>query len=318
MMTLTTDVRSDRSQAAVSSQGLWQGKHGRELRNSLLALAFLSPSLLVFTMFVFVPLLRSIQLSLHATNLIGQMRDFVGLEYYQRMFADPEFYHSIRVSVTFAIYTVSLTILFAMGLSLLGNIRIRGIAVFRTFFSTTIAVSGATASLIFVFLFNLSNGVFNYILDLLNLPRVPWLTNETSALFSVSMVTVWLALGLNTIIMLAGMQGISDELYEAARIDGAGFWNQFRHITLPLLSPTLFFLIVIDTLAALQAFTQINVMTRGGPVNSTMTLVYAIYRQFYFNGAYGYAAAQSIVLLLIMLCLTTVQFFGLERRVHYS
>jgi sn-glycerol 3-phosphate transport system permease protein len=170
--------------------------------------------------------------------------------------------------------------------------------------------------LIFLLLFNLSIGVFNYILDVLGLPRVPWLTNETSALFSVSLVTIWLALGLNTIIMLAGMQGIPDELYEAARIDGAAFWNQFRHVTLPLLSPTL--LVVIDTLSALQAVTQINVMTRGGPVNATQTLVYSIYRQFYFNGNYGYAAAQSAILLVIMLTLTSVQFFGLERRVYYS
>jgi sn-glycerol 3-phosphate transport system permease protein len=132
------------------------------------------------------------------------------------------------------------------------------------------------------------------------------------------MVTIWLALGLNTIIMLAGMQGIPDELYEAARIDGAGFWSQFRHVTLPLLSSTIFFLIVIDTLSAFQAFTQINVMTRGGPVNATNTLVYEIYREFFFNGAYGYAAAQAVVLLVIMLMLTTVQFFGLERRVYYQ
>ena len=318
-MTLpTTDARSGHTALDSPGRGLLEGKRGRETRNFLLALGFLSPSLLVFTVFVFVPLLRSIQLSVYSTNPLGQMRDFVGLEYYRRLFADRQFYNSIRVSAVFAIYTVTLTVLFALGLSLLGNIRIRGITVFRTFFSTTIAVSGATASLIFLLLFNLSNGVFNYLLDVLGLPRVPWLTNETSALFSVSLVTIWLALGLNTIIMLAGMQGIPDELYEAARIDGAAFWSQFRHVTLPLLSPTLFFLIVIDTLAALQAFTQINVMTRGGPVNATQTLVYAIYRQFYFNGNYGYAAAQSVILLVIMLALTSIQFFGLERRVYYS
>jgi len=318
-MTLpTSEVRSARTVPVSLAQGLLYGGRGREIRNLLLALGFLSPSLLVFLVFVFIPLLRSVQLSMHATNPIGQMRDFVGLEQYQRLITDPDFYNSIRVSVTFAFYAVSLTVLLSLGLALLGNIRIRGIAVFRTIFSSTIAVSGATASLIFLLLFNLSIGIFNYILDLLYLPRVPWLTDPVWALFSVSMVTIWLALGLNTIIMLAGMQGIPDELYEAARIDGAGFWEQFRHVTLPLLSPTIFFLIVIDTLSAFQAFTQIQVMTRGGPVNATNTLVYSIYRSFYFNGAYGYAAAQAVVLLFIMLALTTVQFFGLERRVYYQ
>lgn len=131
-------------------------------------------------------------------------------------------------------------------------------------------------------------------------------------------MTIWLSLGLNTIILLAGMQGIPDELYEAARVDGAGFLRQLRNVTLPLLSPTIFFLLVIDTLAAFQAFTQFNVLTRGGPVNSTMTIVYAIYRDFYFNATYGYAAAQSVILLFIMLGLTLFQFFGLERRVFYQ
>jgi ABC-type sugar transport system permease subunit len=288
------------------------------VHNFFLALGFLSPSLLVFLVFVFIPLIRSFQLSFHATNPLGQMRDFVGLEQYQRMFADPEFYNSIRVSVTFALIAVAFTVTLALGLALLGNIRIRGITLFRAFYSSTIAVSGATASLIFLLLFNLSIGVLNYVLDLLQLPRVPWLTDPGWALFSVSLVTIWLALGLNTIILLAGMQGIPDELYEAARIDGAAFASQFRHVTLPLLSPTIFFLIVIDTLSAFQAFTQIQVMTRGGPVNATNTLVYSIYRTFYFNGQYGFAAAQAVILLLIMLILTTFQFFGLERRVYYQ
>ncbi len=318
MASTTLDAGSGHTAPDAPSHGFFRGARGRDVRNFLIALAFLSPSLLVFLIFVFVPLVRTVQLSFHATNPLGQMRDFVGLEQYQKMFADPEFYHSVRVSVQFALYAVTFSVILSLGLSLLGNIRLKGISLFRTFFSTTIAVSGATAALIFLLLFNLTIGIFNYGLDLLHLPRVPWLTDTGWALISVSMVTIWLALGLNTIIMLAGMQGIPDELYEAARIDGAAFWSQFRHVTLPLLSPTIFFLIVIDSLSAFQAFTQINVMTRGGPVNATNTLVYSIYRQFYFNGAYGYAAAQSVILLFIMLALTSVQFFGLERRVYYQ
>jgi ABC-type sugar transport system permease subunit len=318
-MTLpTTAARSGHVAVSPPLSGIFNGKSGRELRNTLLALAFLSPSLLVFLFFVFIPLLRSLQLSVHATNPIGQMRGFVGLDHYQRLFSAPEFPNSVKVSVTFAIYAVTFTVLGAMGLALLGNIRVRGISIFRAIFSSTIAVSGATASLIFLFLFHPAIGVFNYLLDLMGLPRVPWLISTDTALFAVSWVTIWLSLGLNTIILLAGMQGIPDELYEAARIDGAGFRSQFRHVTLPLLSPTIFFLIVIDTLAAFQAFTQFNVLTRGGPVQSTNTIVYSIYREFYFNGAYGYSSAQAVILLFIMLALTSVQFFGLERKVYYQ
>ncbi len=254
------------SPASRSSQTVTRGQRWREIRNVFLALAFLAPSLIVFVVFVFIPLVRSIELSFHYTNPLGQMRGGLTLDHYQTLFAKPDFFNSVRVSVTFALYMVTFTIGGSLVLALLGNIQLRGISVFRAIFSSTVAVSGATASLIFLFLYNPSIGVFNYLLDLTHLPRIKWLTETSTALFSVSLVSVWLQLGLNTIIMLAGMQDIPEELYEAARIDGAGFWQSLRNVTLPLLSPTIFFLIVVDTLAAFQAFTQFNVLTRGGPV----------------------------------------------------
>jgi len=299
-------------------QSITKGQRWREIRNSFWALMFLLPSLIVFVVFVFIPLVRSIELSFHFTNPLGQMRGGITLDHYQTLFAKPDFLNSVRVSVLFALNTVIFTIVGSMCLALLGNIRLRGITIFRTLFSSTIAVSGATASLIFLFLYNPSIGVFNYFLDLAHLPRVMWLTSDKTALFSVSLVSVWLQLGLNTVILLAGMQGISDDYYEAAVIDGAGFWQSFRNVTLPLLSPTIFFLIVVDTLAAFQAFTQFNVLTKGGPAGATNTIVYSLYREFYFNGNYGYASAQAMILMLIMLVFTILQFGVLERRVHYQ
>lgn len=132
------------------------------------------------------------------------------------------------------------------------------------------------------------------------------------------MTTVWLQLGLNTVILLAAMQGIPEELYESAMIDGANSWHRFVSITLPFLSSTFFFLLVVDMLAAFQTFTPVQIMTTGGPVDSTNLLVYSIYRQFYFNGRYGLAAAQSIMLFLIMLVLTIFQFVFVERKVFYE
>lgn len=301
-----------------SSRSATRGQRWREIRNSLWALAFLAPSLIVFVVFVFIPLVRSVELSFHLTNPLGQMRGDMTLEHYRTLFAKPDFFNSVRVSVTFALYMVTFTLVGSLILALLGNVQLRGISIFRAIFSSTVAVSGATASLIFLFLYNPSIGVFNYLLDVTHLPRVKWLTETTTALFSVSLVSVWLQLGLNTIILLAGMQDIPEELYEAARIDGAGFRQSLRHVTLPLLSPTIFFLIVVDTLAAFQAFTQFNVLTRGGPVNATNTLVYSIFREFYFNGNYGYASALAVILMLIMLVFTILQFGVLERRVHYQ
>lgn len=290
----------------------------RALKNFISAMLFLSPSLVIFILFVFIPLLKTFQLSLYLTNPIGEMKTFIGLENYQRVIEEPNLLNSLRVSFTFALYVVPTTILFALFLAVLSNVQLRGISVFRVIFSSTIAISGVSISLVFLFLFNPVNGVLNYLLDLVGLPRVPWLISDATALISVSMVTVWLGLGFCTILLLAALQGISQELYESATIDGAGFWQSFRHITLPLISPTIFFLIVVQTLNALQAFTQINILTSGGPNQSTEALVYLIYRSFYFNNQYGLAGAMSVVLFLLMFVLTLIQFGVLERRVFYS
>ncbi len=303
---------SKRSAGAISSARV------RALKSFFAAMLFLLPSLVVFVLFVFWPLWQNFWLSTYATDPIGRPSVFVGSDQYQRLLSNPDFPNSLTVSISFALLTVPATLIVSLFLATLGNARLRGISIFRTVFSYTIAVSSATASLIFLYLFNVATGPFNYFLSLLRLPAVDWLTSTTTALPSLAMTTMWLQLGLNTIILLAGMQGISDEFYESAKIDGAAFWDSFRHITVPLLSPTMFFLLVVDTLGALQTFTQVQVMTKGGPVQATDVLVYAIYRQFYFNGNYGYAAAQATVLFFIMLILTVIQFGVIERRVFYQ
>ncbi len=301
-----------RSPAAVSSARV------RALKNFLVAMLFLSPSLLIFILFVFIPLLKTIQLSFYLTDPIGRMVAFSGLDNYQRVFDRKDLLNSLQVSFLFTLYVVPATIILALFLAVLVNVRLRLISFFRIIFSSTIAVSAAAASLIFAFFFNPANGVFNYLLDLAGLPRVQWLVSDSSALISVSILTVWLQLGFCTVLLLAALQGISQELYESATIDGADFWASFRHITIPMISPTIFFLVVVQTLSALQTFTQINVLTKGGPVGSTNVLVYLIYQAFYFNNQYGIAATVSVVLFLLMFVLTVIQFGVLERRVFYS
>jgi len=313
-MTISPSTR----QAHALSPSQVRSQRLRAIRNFITAILFLSPSLIIFILFVFVPLLKTIQLSLYLTDPIGRMAAFAGLENYQRIFEEKDLYNSLKVSLLFAIYVVPSTIILALFLALLSNVRLKMISVFRVIFSSTIAVSGAMTSLIFLYLYNPVGGVLNYILDLVGLPRVQWLVNEATALPSVSIVTIWLNLGFCTVLLLAALQGVSQELYESATIDGAGFWASFRHITIPMISPTIFFLLVVQTLNALQTFTQINILTRGGPVESTNVIVYLIYRAFYFNSQYGIAAALSVVLFLIMLVLTIIQFGVLERRVHYA
>ncbi len=307
-----------RPRPVVSASALQRRARVRSLKLFLTAMLFLSPSLIIFFAFVFIPLLKTIQLSFYLTDPIGRMVTFNGLANYERVFQAKDLPNSLRVSFLFALYVVPGTIILALFLAVLSNVRLRAITIFRVAFSSTIAVSAAAAALIFAFFFNPANGVFNYLLDLAGLPRVMWLVSDSSALIAISILTIWLQLGFCTVILLAALQGISQELYESATIDGAGFWDSFRHITIPMISPTIFFLIVVQTLSALQTFTQINVLTKGGPVGSTDVLVNLIFRTFYFNSQYGLAGAFSVVLFLIMLVLTVIQFGVLERRVFYS
>jgi len=307
---VSRDSFSKRAQAA--------GIRRREWTRFFTALLYLLPSLILFTTFVFVPLVRTIGLSTYLTNPLGIAVKFVGLAQYEKLFDTPVFVNSIQRSLLFVAYTVPTSVLVSLGLALLGNMRLKGISFFRGVFSVTIAVSAATASLIFKYLYHPALGSLNYVLTVLGFDAVPWLISEKTALIAVSMGTVWLQIGLNTVILLAAMQGISDELYESAMIDGANYWHKFKSITIPMLSPTFFFLIVVDMLAAFQAFTQIYVLTSGGPLDSTNVLVFSIYREFYFNGAYGFAAAQAVMLFLIMLLLTVFQFGVLEKRVFYD
>lgn len=294
------------------------GPQWRGMKKFLTAMLYLAPSLILFLTFVFIPLVRSIELSLYLTDMIGRPAAFVWFLNYQRLFTTDVFINSLGRSIVFVLYTVPTTLVLSLILAVLGNLRLPRIAIYRVIFSITIAVSGATASLMFLYIYHPTLGTLNYFLELLGFSKVPWLTSADTALFSVALVSAWLQIGLNTVIMLAAMQGVPEELYESAMIDGATSWQKFWSITFPLLGSTFFFLFVVDMLAAFQTFTPIHVLTLGGPMGSTNLLVYEIYREFYFNGKYGFAAAQSIMLFLVMLVLTVFQFVFVERKVFYE
>lgn len=294
------------------------GRGVRQARNLGEALLYLAPSLVLFAVFVFIPLGRSVYLSMYSTNPLGNPRTFIGLDWYTELATTPAFQRSLASTFWYAVYTVPAAIVLALLLAVLANRRLRGINVFRTFFSSTIAVSLAVAATIWALLFNPSIGLLNYMLGLVGVRGPTWLTDPGSALIAISVVTIWATLGFNTIVLLAGLQGIPEELYESAKIDGAIGLNIFRHITIPMLSPSLFFLLVVNVIQVLQAFTQIHVLTRGGPAEATNTLVYSIYLDAFVNFQFGYASAQALVLFAIILALTLFQFSVVERRVHYQ
>ena len=288
-------------------------------RETSIAIAFLVPSLLVFSLFTFWPLLRSVYLSFHGSDIIGRPTLFVGSRQYQQLLSSPTFREVLLNTVAFTLLTVLPSLLVGVGIALLLQQRIRGIGLFRTLMATPFAFSVATASVVFAVFYNPGVGVFNGFLQFFHLPPVGWLTDPHWALPAVALASVWLQLGYNVLVLSAGLQAIPEEVYEAARLDGARAPAITRHITLPMLTPTLFFLLVVTTIVSLQSFGQIHILTRGGPAGATTTLVYSIYvNAFAFgNSNFGYASAQAMVLFAVVLAVTAIQFGVLERRVFY-
>jgi ABC-type sugar transport system permease subunit len=290
----------------------------RELRSLGIGLAYLAPSLLLFAAFVFIPLAQTIYLSFFNTRATGAVTTFAGLDHYLELLTSEAFHTGLLATAIFALYTVPIGIGLGLVLSVMLNQRLRAISVFRTMMSSTIAISAAVGALIWLLLFNPSLGLLNYVLSLVGVRGPDWLIQPTTAIIAVSITTIWLTLGTNIIVLLSGLQGVPVEIYEAARLDGARGLRMFTRITIPMVSPSLFFLLVVDTVAVLQAFTQIHVMTRGGPIDSTRVLVYSIYQDAFQNFQFGFASAQAVILLLLVMSLTLIQFRFVERRVHYQ
>jgi sn-glycerol 3-phosphate transport system permease protein len=294
------------------------GWKSRDVRAFGIGLAYLAPSLILFAAFVFIPLAQSIVLSFFNTRATGVATTFAGLDHYIELLTSPAFRTGLLATALFAIYTVPIGIALGLVLAVMLNQRLRGINVFRTMMSSTIAISAAVGALIWLLLLNPSLGLLNYILSLVGIPGPDWLIQPTTAIIAVSMTTIWLTLGTNIIVLLAGLQSVPEEIYEAARLDGARGLRMFTRITMPMVSPSLFFLLVVDTIAVLQAFTQIHLLTRGGPVDATRVLVYSIYQDAFQNFQFGYASSQAVILLLLVMALTLIQFRFVERRVHYQ
>ncbi len=294
------------------------GWKSRDVRGFGIGLAYLAPSLVLFAAFVFIPLAQSIYLSFFNTRATGAITTFAGLDHYIELLTSPAFGAGLVATALFALYTVPIGITLGLVLAVLLNQRLRGINVFRTMMSSTIAISAAVGALIWLLLLNPSLGLLNYMLTLVGVRGPEWLIQPATAIIAVSITTIWLTLGTNIIVLLAGLQSVPEEIYEAARLDGARGLRMFTRITVPMVSPSLFFLLVVDTIAVLQAFTQIHLLTRGGPVDATRVLVYSIYQDAFQNFQFGYASAQAVILLFLVMALTLIQFRFVERQVHYQ
>ncbi|PET68258.1 glycerol-3-phosphate ABC transporter permease [Priestia megaterium] len=293
-------------------------KEKKSMPNLLVGLSYLLPSLLLFGVFLFYPMIKTLYLSLFITDTQGNPLKFVGLQNFSYLFTDPNFLQSMKATFLFVLYTVPIGLIIALFLALIANEKLKGIGFFRTMFSSTMGMSVAASSVIWMFMYNPTIGVINKVLNLVGIHDVQWLLDPKYALIAVSISTIWMNIGFTFLILLGGLQNIDEKLYENARIAGVSYWYQLRKITLPMLSPTLFFIITVSFINAFQTFGQIDILTKGGPTDSTNVIVYSIYKDAFVNYNVGSASAQATILFFCILLVTALQFKLGERKVHYQ
>jgi multiple sugar transport system permease protein len=286
-------------------------------RNRIIAYTFLLPNIIGFLVFILIPVIASFFMSFTSWNGFGVV-EFIGLENYKQLLKDENFKISFFNSILFMVISVPITLFLSMLIAVALNQGIRFVKVFRTavflpYVTATIAVAA-----VWQLIFNPTMGPINGVLMNLGIDQPPgWLSSPTWALISVSIVYIWHSVGYYMVLFLAGLQSIPDYLYEAAELDGAGPISKFFNITVPMLSPVLFFTTIIGVINSFKVFDLIYVLTGGGPGRSTHVLVYDIYNTAFKQFEYGYASAMAYVLFLLILVISIIQFRGQKKWVNY-
>ncbi|MEA3336190.1 MAG: sugar ABC transporter permease [Chloroflexota bacterium] len=295
-------------------------KRWNRTKSTAEAYLYLAPTLIALAVFVFIPVFSSFRLSLHRVAPFGGREIFIGLEHYSRLLTDPDYWNSVKVTFLFMLGVVPVGLFLAVLLAVALSYPLRHLSgLHRLLIFVPVVISSAVAGVLFKWLYHPVVGYINYWLSLIGIQGPNWLADKDWALIAIILATIWKEFGFNVIIALAGVQAIDDTLYDAAKVDGANFWQRLFQITIPLLTPTLFFLLIINIIHTFEAFGQIHVLTEGGPGQATNTMVYSIfYDAFVGTPQRGIASAQAYLLALMVIAMSFAQFFGLERKVHYQ
>lgn len=303
---------------ALYQQAATKQRWRQALRTHLVALGFLIPSLIFLGVFIFYPLVKTVYYSFFLTNALGEPVKFVGFANYTTILKDPVFLTSLGVTLIFVVAVTGLTTICALALANLARKHLRGTVIFRTLFASTMGVSVSVASVLWLFFFQPTTGVSDMILNALHLPPIHWLTGNVWALVAVILTVVWMNIGFAFLAISGALENVPTHLYETAEIEGITPWLKFRYITLPHISPTLFFVATVTMINAFQTFGQVDLLTKGGPNNHTNLIVYQIYRDAFVNLNIGKASTESIILALLIALVTMAQFKLTEKRVMYQ
>lgn len=290
-------------------------------RRALWGLALVAPNTLGLLFFFGIPVLSTFLTSLNEWNLL-RPPVYIGLANFERLIVDPRFWQAVGNSFKLLAMVVPIGIVLALGVALLLNEKLPARAFWRTIYFLPVVTSTVAASAVWTWIFQPRYGLLGNILEPFGLRDVAWLTRPELVLIPVAVVTIWQRLGFDMVLFLSGLQSIPRILYEAALIDGANRWQRFRHITLPMLSPTTFLVAVLSVISAFQIFDQVYIMTartaRGGVNGSATTLTYYLYDSAFGRYEYGYSSAIALALFLIILVITLVQLRLQRRWVYYE
>lgn len=289
----------------------------RGWRYGLTVAAFLLPSAVPLTLFVLVPMVSAAWISLHDWNLITPMQ-FIGFDNFAELLADPRTAAVFGNTAYYILGYLPLVYTGGLLLALALNRSLKGRSFWRGIYFLPVVTSWIAVAIVWRWLLNPSNGVVNTVLGWVGIDGPGWWTDPSWSMPSIILASAWKDLGFVMVILLAGLQAINPDLYDAAKVDGAGAWARFRHVTLPMLSPSTFFVVVISFINGFQVFDQVYAMTGGGPAGSSQVVVQQIYDLTFRYGAAGEAAALSWMLFAVILSVTVVQIIGQRRWVHYA
>ena len=284
-----------------------QSYRRRLLMENIWAFGFLALALVGFLGLNIVPIVASLFLSFTNWDALGAP-SMVGFSNFIKLTQDPIFFRALWNTIYFTAISVPGGMIISLALAMLLNRTLSGMSFFRTMFMLPVISSTVATALLWGLMLDPYIGLLNYILQAVHLPTSGWLTDVNMAMPAIIVISMWKGLGYNMVLFLAGLQGIPQELFEAARIDGANRWKEFFNITVPLLSPTTFFVLVISLISSFQVFDQTYVLTKGGPQNATITLVYYVYQTGFQQLRMGYASAISFVLFIVSLLFVALQF----------
>lgn len=289
----------------------------RKLKNAIRVLIFILPALIPLGVFWLFPMCDAIFMSFTDWDYMSSTYNIVGLDNYRSIFSDSMFYSALKNTFVFTVGTLVPTIAGGLFTAVLLKKKLAGSAIYKAVIFSPWVTPTVVISIVWSWIFEPQYGLANYILQLFNLPKSQWLQSSDTAMYAVILVTIWKGFGWAMIFYLTALERVPKELYEAAAVDGAGKWQKFKSITLPLISPTTFFLTIITTIDSIKAYDQIQVLTQGGPSGSTRTILYLYYQTAFENFNIGEATSIAVILLVIVGCLSGIQFIASKKWVHY-